>query len=321
MKPKIVFSVLICMFLFELTGCKKAKDVPVSPIPTVNDSILLKNSGTLIMTSTVNIPWDGDFQFSWEYKGTKAFEIRKNDLTFSKEKSGSGQFAHLQGNMNFTFFLDNNKVSNDLIVLVGKDPDPYAWFVIYPVDTIPYNSSANLTYKFVGDSAHIYDETNTIPITVFDTVGTYNTGNLLQSKTFYIKAFKNSKNAVGAVRLKVYPSPPVLTTADSLTASWLKIDLLYRKKDSTNFRSVIVDCEKDDVLKLMANGVMEYHFGLVLCFGKLEYFTDTWSMLPNRHFMEAGMDNTIISLSDTTLIVTHPETGSGGTFKIVYQKQ
>ncbi|MEI7661372.1 MAG: hypothetical protein WCK34_04210 [Bacteroidota bacterium] len=321
---RITIALAGCFCLvFLFIGCQKDKTSSVDPPipPVVNDSIILKNSGNLITSNGVNIPWDGDFQFSWGYKGTKAFEIKINNISFSKEKSGNWNFSHLQSKMDFSFYLDNNKVSNSLIVAVGENPDGTIGFTYIPPDPIPYNTASTIGYIFTGDSCVITNNKNSNTSTVVaPKSGSYNTGLLTEWTIFTFTVWKNGHTITGIAGVHVNPAP-ILTTADSLKASWLKNDVLYRPKDSTNYKSVIVPCQKDDILVLMDNWVMGYHEGSNICFGNIEYWTDTWSMLPNRHFMTAGQDNAIMNLSDSTLVVTHPETGSGGTFKIVYKKQ
>ena len=319
MKAKL-FTVLILSFLLGVAGCKKDDPVPPDP-PTPSDSTLTVTLNGVKVAGIYAVQFEAEnlIILKWNYTGKVITVLR--DGNFFSNKTVGDTTMRLENSMTFTF-LDTN--GNPLPPKIGISIKTE---IVLP-QIISFTASASSVTR--GDSvilSLIYSNGDTNLITssplVLKSLSTDSVRNLVDYpmvSTRYTAVVWNQYGSDTATVDVVVTEP---TRADSLFGSWLTIDKLYQAPGSTQFVSLLVDCEKDDYTIFMANYRFEYHQGPVWCGGTSELFANgDWSLSEDGTQLNiAGLVHNIIELTDTTLVMTCPDLGSvGGIHKIIYNR-
>ena len=312
--PLTVLSTLLIFLTFFLSCQKKESTPQTQPPPVVDTSYSLKvyNFNIPILSDTIKKEWNDSLNLRWEFNGSKHFEILLDNVHLTFDTIGKHDFLLLEK----TFVLSFQKYGitiKKLVVAVGAKPIPSVTLTI-SVDSVPLGGSDNIGYTFVGDSCIVSN--GVLNHKLPNSIGTFSTGALFQPTTFSFTAYKRGVTATATTFIKIMQP----TTADSLFGTWLEKDLLYKPQGSTEFTSVIEDCEKDDYIKLMPNYRYEEHQGLIWCPGKNSelWSSGVWLLLPNRQINIGGNIYTF-ELTNTSLILTIPN--GGGITKVIYEKQ
>ena len=320
---------LIPVFLFciavIMSACKKEAntiDPNQPPIAEIKATIMPPNPG-----------YDSAVTISWDVNGTCStflayyFDGVKND-TIGRTCSGSYKFTHIKSQINVTLeclLVKNGRMETKVYTInPGSAPIPPVLTVTYDTSTVVYGGSKVVSWSASANTDSVVDSKNHN----VGNSGSIQLGGLEKDTTLLRKAINGAGFDAKLITIKV-ASKPVKTTADKFNGSWLNTDILYRIKDSTTFKSIIVDCQKDDIWKFMKDlsdttkGTFEMHQGLNWCYGTNEiWWYGGWFLVSNNtQIIIGGTTFDILELTDTKLVMTDIDIGMGGTFKYVFSKQ
>lgn len=315
----IIFLIFGCILIFA--GCSKKTTGPVDPPPAFPAISISPDNNPEILNGNT-------FTFAWSMTGdlkNPSVSLDGNTLSTLAVGESSQKFT---GTGTHVFIascesLNGTPISKSITVTV-KDALP-----VLPTVTLNANKTTILEGDSVLLSWHNYNSDSStltsvpaiFPLTNFavDSVGSLWV-KITQTTVFTLTGKNKFGATTSSATITAIAPPPPPTTADSLFGSWLKMDLLYQAIGSTEFISVIENCEKDDTLKFLTNFRFEMHQGPVWCGGSSEiWFNGDWFLFSNNTQLNLmGTVYTILELTNTTLVLVR--TNGSGTFKTVYQK-
>lgn len=317
-RPGVVLGAILalCIMVF-VTGCKK-NEVPPNPkeeTATIKSSAVPPNPGYGSSTTV-----------TYNVEGTcgKFFAIYKGD-TVTKVCSGSFILKNLteSGYVDFTCILESSKriVKGALFIPVGSAPTPPILTVSYDTSTVPYLGSKVIHWSATNADSVVDAKGKNV-----GNPNSIQLGSLTKDTNLVRKAINKTGVDIKTINIKV--APIVLPTrSDSLVGSWHQDAQLYLPNNSTGWIDYpLLDCQKDDTLKLLSTGKYEQHQGVEFCFTNLPELSGKgdWFLLPGG--LQVNFGNgiyTIEKLTGTELIWTTIQVGGlggGGINKSIYHR-
>ena len=321
-----IFSamVLLLSLVSLMPSCKKTDSTtpvtPNKPPTVVNDSIILKNGTVPILTTTVQVAYGGNYLFSWEYKGIKKFEIRKNNVYFDSAKIGSRQLTNIMDTLDFKFLLDNNTAKQQFIIAVGENPHPEISFTYIPTSPIPYGTSTHIDFTTNGQKIIVTsnkDNRNDV-IVPAQKNGSYPTGPLTEWTIFTLKVIKGLDTISAIAGVHVDPAPVADSVAMFKFHKWNLTCKQYTEVLGGTYitQPAPTTCATDDFMEII-DGWIQMHQGVLLCF-PLEgdiYNSLSWNYVGGFHkVINCNMTvYTITILNGATLQWEYTSLNSTGT--------
>jgi len=290
-----VLSMFLGLCILFTIGCTKDPIDPPEQLP-VDTSYTLKlyDANVPILMDTVYKKIGDMFDFSWDYKGGKSFEILKDGNHFSFASSGKESIL-VAKQIVFNFKVDGKKVRSQVIILIQE--------VNLPVITLSASPSRGAPGTVFNITVVISDANSaSSDLPSFSGVsGTFSTPALTATTTYSFYATNEDGTTTKTITITV--DPPVGPDSTDLLVldRWYEGIVKYKNYESDPWDSLVPSTiyewtiyYRDGTKKTFEPPSTVVSYGI-------------WWWSENKEYLMGAYTNTVIRLDSTTLILKRNE--------------